>query len=106
MTRDVFENLHLLELEPMTLCLELGDNFIRYPLGITLDVPVKVKHHFIPVDFVVIEVGEREKPPLILGRPFLKTIGRPSTLARERSSLTSTAREVHSSFDHVSRYST
>jgi hypothetical protein len=38
-------------------------------------VPVKVGHHFIPVDFVVLEMGEREKPPLILGRPFLKTVG-------------------------------
>jgi hypothetical protein len=26
---------------------------------------------FIPVDFVVLEMGERDKPPLILGRPFL-----------------------------------
>jgi hypothetical protein len=38
-------------------------------------VPVKVGHHFIPVDFVVLEMGEREKSPLILGRPFLKTVG-------------------------------
>jgi hypothetical protein len=57
------------------MCLELGDNSIRYPLGIAEDVPVKVGHHFIPVDFVVLEMGEKEKPPLILGRPFLKTVG-------------------------------
>jgi hypothetical protein len=57
------------------MCLELGDNSICYPLGIAKDVPVKVGHHFIPVDFVVLEMGEREKPPLILGRPFLKTVG-------------------------------
>jgi hypothetical protein len=29
----------------------------------------------IAVDFVVLEMGEREKPPLILGRHFLKTVG-------------------------------
>jgi hypothetical protein len=57
------------------MCLELGDNSIRYPLGIAEDVPVKVGHYFIPIDFVVLEMGEREKPPLILGRPFLKTVG-------------------------------
>ena len=57
------------------MCLELGDNSIRYPVGITEDVPMKVGGHFIPVDFVVLEMGEREKPPLILGRPFLKTVG-------------------------------
>jgi hypothetical protein len=59
----------------MGMCLELGDNSIRYPLGIAEDVPVKVGHTFIPVDFVVLEMGKREKPPLILGRPFLKTVG-------------------------------
>jgi hypothetical protein len=74
MPRDVFEKLRLL-LEPTGMCLELGDNSIRYPLGIAEDVFVKVGHHFIPVDFVVLEMGEREKPPLILGRPFLKTVG-------------------------------
>jgi hypothetical protein len=74
MPRDVFEKLRL-PLEPTGMCLELGDNSIRYPLGITEDVPVKVGHHFIPVDFVVLEMGEREKLSLILGRPFLKTVG-------------------------------
>jgi hypothetical protein len=74
MPRDVFEKLRL-PLEPTGMCLELGDNSIRYPLGIAEDVLVKVGHHFNPVDFVVLEMGEREKPPLILGRPFLKTVG-------------------------------
>jgi hypothetical protein len=42
------------------MCLELGDNSIRYPFGISEDVPVKVRHHFIPVNFVVLEMGEGE----------------------------------------------
>jgi hypothetical protein len=74
MPRDVFEKLRL-PLEPTCMCLELGDYSIRYPLGIAEDVPVKVGHHFIPVDFMVLEMGEMEKQPLILGRPFLKTMG-------------------------------
>jgi hypothetical protein len=74
MPRDVFDKLRL-ALEPTGMCLELGDNSIRYPLGIAEDVPVKVGHHFIPIDFVVLEMGEKEKPPLILGRPFLKNVG-------------------------------
>jgi hypothetical protein len=74
MPRDVFEKLRL-PLEPTGMCLELGDNSICYPLGIAEDVPVKVGHHFTPVDFVVLEMGEREKSRLILGRPFLKTVG-------------------------------
>jgi hypothetical protein len=26
-------------------------------------VPMKVEHHFNPIDFVVLEMGKREKPP-------------------------------------------
>jgi hypothetical protein len=74
MPRDVFEKLRL-PLEPTGMCLELGDKSIRYPLGIAEDVPVKVEHHFVPVDFVLLEMGEREKLPLILGRLFFKTVG-------------------------------
>jgi hypothetical protein len=44
MPRDVFEKLRL-PLEPKVMCLELGDNSIRYPLGIVEDVPMKVGHH-------------------------------------------------------------
>jgi hypothetical protein len=44
-------------------------------LGIAEDVPVKVGHHFIPIDFVVLEMGGREKLLLSLGRPILKTVG-------------------------------
>jgi hypothetical protein len=75
MPRHVFVKLRLPELEPTTMRLELGDNSIRNPLGITVDVPMKVGHHFIPFDFVVLKMGEREKPPLILGRHFLRTVG-------------------------------
>jgi hypothetical protein len=74
MPRDVLEKL-CLPLEPTGMCLELGENSIRYPLGIAEDLPMKVGHHFIPIDIVVLEMGEREKPLLILGRPFLKTVG-------------------------------
>jgi hypothetical protein len=74
MPRDVFEKLRL-PLEHMGMCLELGYNSIRYPLNVAKDVPVKVGHHFIPIEFVVLEMREGEKPPLILGRPFLKTVG-------------------------------
>jgi hypothetical protein len=56
MPRDVFDKLHL-PLEPTGMCLELGDNSIRYHLGIAEDVPMKVGRHFIPVDFVVLEMG-------------------------------------------------
>jgi hypothetical protein len=65
---------------------------------------VKVGDHFILVDFVVLEMGEREKPPLILGRSFLKTMGATIDVGKGRSTSTLMARKVPSSFDHASRY--
>jgi hypothetical protein len=106
MPRDVFENLRL-PIEPTGICLELGDNSIRYPLGIAEDVPVKVGHHFIPVDFVVLEIGER-------GRSRRSSLGGLSSrpwelllmLARGRSCSIPTEKGVPSSFDHESRHAT
>jgi hypothetical protein len=103
MSRDVFKKLRL-PLEPTGMCLELGDNSILYPLGIAEDVPVKVGHHFIPVDFVVLETGEREKPPLILGRPFVKTVGATIDVGKGEIMFDINGERVPSSFDHASRY--
>ena len=73
MPKNVFEKLSLPEPEPTAMCLELADNSVRYPLGIAEDVPVKIGEHLVPVDFVILDMGEGSKAPLILGRPFLKT---------------------------------
>jgi hypothetical protein len=86
------------------MCLVLGDNSIRYPLGIAEDVPVKVGHHFIPVDFVVLEMGEREKPPLILGGPSSRPWELLLTLASGRSCSILMEKGVPSSSDHDSRH--
>jgi hypothetical protein len=82
----------------------MPDNSIRYPLGIAEDVPMKVGHHFIPVNFVVLEIAEREKPPLIVGRPFLKTVGATIDVGKGEIMFDITEKGVPSSFDHVSRY--
>jgi hypothetical protein len=106
MPRDLFKKLHLLELEPTTMCLELVDNSIRYPLGITMDVPVKVGHHFISVDFVVLEMREREEPPLILGRPFLKTVGATIDVSKGEIKFDINGERSSFRFDHALRYAT
>jgi hypothetical protein len=71
-----------------------------------MDVPLKVGHHFILIEFVVLEMGEWEKPLLILGRPFLKTVGATIDAGKGGSSSTSTTRGVPSSSVHASRYAT
>ncbi|XP_074327643.1 uncharacterized protein LOC141665559 [Apium graveolens] len=47
--------------------------FIKYPLGILEDAPVRVRKFYIPLDFVVLGMEEDSQIPIILGRPFLCT---------------------------------
>jgi hypothetical protein len=42
---------------------------------ITEDISVRIKNSFVPVDFVVLKMVVCHQIPLILGRPFLGTIG-------------------------------
>jgi len=38
------------------------------------NVLVQIEDHYVPTDFLVIDMGEEYDPPIILGRPFLNTI--------------------------------
>ncbi|GKA70824.1 reverse transcriptase domain-containing protein [Tanacetum coccineum] len=51
-----------------------GKPAIRIPIGIAENLLVKVGKFTFPVDFVILEMEEDAKVPLILGRPFLHTI--------------------------------
>jgi hypothetical protein len=44
-------------------------------VGITEDIPVRIRNSFMPVDFVVLKMDVCHQIPLILGRPFLSTTG-------------------------------
>jgi hypothetical protein len=47
---------------------------IRFSEGIAKDVMVKIQEHFVPVDFMVLDMGEdKDDTPIILERPFLNT---------------------------------
>ena len=51
--------------------LQLVDQSLCYPKGVLEDVIVQVGQSYIPVDFVVLEMGGDERAPIILGQPFL-----------------------------------
>jgi hypothetical protein len=61
-------------LYPTYVQLQMVNQLIRFPEGIARDVMVKIQDHFIPTDFMVLDMGdEEEDTPIILGRPFLNT---------------------------------
>ncbi|GJZ10282.1 uncharacterized mitochondrial protein-like protein [Tanacetum coccineum] len=68
-----FANLGLGELAPTKLIIELADRTIKRPKGIAENVLVAIDKFVFPVDFIVLDIPEDIKVPLILERPFLST---------------------------------
>ncbi|XP_013668955.1 uncharacterized protein LOC106373311 [Brassica napus] len=61
--------------KPTRMSLVFADRSVKSPVGILEDLQVKVGNTSVPADFVVLELEEESKDPLILGRPFLCTVG-------------------------------
>jgi hypothetical protein len=74
MPLSIFERLKIGEIKPTGMTLQLADHSVTYPTGIVEDVLVKIDKFVFSVDFVVLEMEEDVKVPLILGRPFLATV--------------------------------
>ncbi|GJY39922.1 hypothetical protein Tco_0426286 [Tanacetum coccineum] len=66
-------NLGLGELAHTRLIVELADRTVKYPKGIAENVLVGIGKFTFPVDFIILDMPEDIKVPLILGRPFLST---------------------------------
>ena len=57
------------------LALLFANGSVAHPHGLIENLPVKIQNVEIPIDFVVLDVDEEGKDPLILGRPFLASAG-------------------------------
>ncbi|GJT65144.1 putative reverse transcriptase domain-containing protein [Tanacetum coccineum] len=75
MPLSTYLNLGLGELAHTKLTVELADRTVKYPKGIAKNVLVGIGKFVFPVDFIILDMPEDIKVPLILGRPFLYTGG-------------------------------
>ena len=75
MPRVVYEKFFTYPLLETTMCLQLADQTLSFPNGILKILYVRVGTLYNPADFVVIETGIDGRAPVILGRPFLNTLG-------------------------------
>ncbi|GJS50429.1 hypothetical protein Tco_0623791 [Tanacetum coccineum] len=66
-----YTNLGIGELSSTKLIVELADRTVKHPKGIAENVLVGIDKFVFPVDFIVLDMPEDIKTPLILGRPFL-----------------------------------
>ncbi|GJX98240.1 reverse transcriptase domain-containing protein [Tanacetum coccineum] len=73
MPYSLYAKLSLKTLKPTKMSVRLADRSYQYPVGIAENMLVEVGKFTFPVDFVIIEMEEDSKVPLILGRHFLHT---------------------------------
>ncbi|GJW15709.1 retrovirus-related pol polyprotein from transposon TNT 1-94 [Tanacetum coccineum] len=73
MPLSTYLNLGLGKLAHTKLTVELADRTVKYPKGIAENVLVGIGKFVFPVDFIILDMPEDIKVPLILGRPFLST---------------------------------
>jgi hypothetical protein len=71
----IYDQLNHDSLIPTSLHLQLVDQSIWHPVGITKDIPTRIWNSFVPMDFVVLIMDACHQILLILGRPFLRTTG-------------------------------
>jgi hypothetical protein len=53
--------------------LQMVDQSLQTPEEVAKNILVKIRDTYIPMDFVVLDMGHNKKVPLLLGRPFLNT---------------------------------
>ncbi|GJU34879.1 reverse transcriptase domain-containing protein [Tanacetum coccineum] len=73
MPLSTYLNLGLDELAHTKLTVELADRILKYPKGIAKNVLVGIGKFTFPIEFIILDMPEDIKVPLILRRPFLST---------------------------------
>ncbi|GJW10087.1 reverse transcriptase domain-containing protein [Tanacetum coccineum] len=74
MPLSIWKNLGLPDLNDTKMVLELADQTISKPTNVAKNVFVKVGRFYFLADFVVLDFVADPRVPLILGRPFLRTV--------------------------------
>jgi hypothetical protein len=69
----IFKKLGLGEARLTTVTLQLVDRSLKHPRGIIEDVLVKVGNFIFLADFIILDMEEDNKIPILLGQPFLAT---------------------------------
>jgi hypothetical protein len=75
MPRKIYDMLGLPPLENCYFDVPLADVAKKKPLGRIKDVLIMVNNNLVPIDFLVLDVECNTSCPIILGRPFLRTVG-------------------------------
>jgi hypothetical protein len=67
--------LELQNIEKFSVDLLLASDSIKHALGKVSNLMVELHMTFVPVDFIIMDMGNKNSSPTILGRPFCCTTG-------------------------------
>src|SRR4051812_38585736 len=75
MPKRTYDMLELKPFDPCSFGVCLVDSSIQKPLGKINDVLIIVNENYVHVDFTIMDIECEPSCPIILGRPFLRTVG-------------------------------
>src|SRR3954462_1937207 len=75
MPNRMYDMLKLKPFDPCSFGVRLVDYSVKKPLGKIDDVLIIVNDNYVPVDFTILDIECEPFCPIILGRPFLRTVG-------------------------------
>ena len=73
MSKETYNRLFYTPLASTSVYLQLADQSTYCLEGVAIDLLVKVRSAYVPIDFMILDMGNDKDTPLILGRPFLNT---------------------------------
>src|SRR3954471_14581291 len=75
MPKSMNDMLDLKPFDPCSFGVRLVDTSLKKPLGKIDDVLIIVNENYVPANFIIIDIECEPLCPIILGRPFLRTVG-------------------------------
>ncbi|XP_015944544.1 uncharacterized protein LOC107469680 [Arachis duranensis] len=75
MSLAMMKRMRIEEAKPTRMALQLVDRTFRSPHGVVEDLLVKMGEFIFRADFIVLDMEEEANTSIILGRPFLATVG-------------------------------
>src|SRR3954469_7670917 len=75
MPKRMYDMLELKPFDPCSFGVRIVDSSVKKPLGKNNDVLIIVNDNYVPIDFTIMNNECEPSCPIILGRPFLRTVG-------------------------------
>ena len=75
MPKRLYDMIDLKSIDPCSLGVRFVDSSIKKTIRRIDDVLIVVNDNYVPVDFLVMDIECDPSCPIILGRPFLRTVG-------------------------------